>query len=283
MGTQPQRGAAEGKRGENVFRLFMGLFCCLISLTTAGCGNQSERLEQSGTHPIEAEKRLPANVSAKTVALTYTPLVRGLEELHQDQPQQGWSKQKSVPFGADNGEQLAIWLYQEQTAPNAVIPASIYAMLESHGSLFPLGEVGYSPSLDDIATTLLEPAYSVNNSLTLIGAIGTPYSEGRLIGYDRSQNKWFLLPIWGAPQAIDLDGDGSRELLCVFSGLHLNPPNVLLLRWNQDHFEAADLAQTTGNQYAKLVAKGEATLIEAGKLDGEPELYRYSTGTLRRE
>lgn len=120
---------------------------------------------------------------------------------------------------------------------------------------------------------------SLNNGkqeYQVIGGIGTPFTEWTTLGYDKDNGRLISIPTIGRPQIVDLDHDGKYELVAVFDGTHLNPPNVYILRGNNGNFEIADIIKVTGSQYAKLYENENKTvLIEAGKNNDESHFYSY--------
>ncbi|UFJ40750.1 hypothetical protein LOK74_22610 [Brevibacillus humidisoli] len=83
---------------------------------------------------------------------------------------------------------------------------------------------------------------------------------------------------------IDLDREGSEDLVAVFSGAHLHRENVFLYRWHAGQLECVSLAAAGDGDYAVLRQDSDGWLIEIGELSpgesGGGRLYRYDRGTL---
>jgi hypothetical protein len=121
--------------------------------------------------------------------------------------------------------------------------------------------------------------------IKVFAGIGTSYISWDIIAFDGEQGKWTTFEVMGRPQIMDLDGDGSEEMVVSFEGVHLNPPDVEIVRWNNGTLEFSQIAAqsgVSGKPYARLTMKDNLPVIEVGDVAEEiPQQYKYQGNSIR--
>ncbi|CAM2945992.1 hypothetical protein PASE110613_08800 [Paenibacillus sediminis] len=220
----------------------------------------------------DSEHPKPNTASAKVIDLNFSPAL--INELKSGQPQKDWIKVKSIAFG-----KLQVHLYVDANNRKPYHTGSVYAFIQNQGLLYELGDVSSSYGLDDVEAEQINKKFG-EQGLMIMGSIGTPYTEMNLIGYDPAKGRLLSILALGKPTFVDLDGDGKDELVTAFQGVHLNEPNINIFRERNGIIERCDVAEATGNEYAKLLSEGGTAMLETGKLNEEPHYYHYKDGKL---
>ena len=202
-----------------------------------------------------------------------------IQRLQEGEPKENWIRAKSVYFGKLKGQlEATIHLYVEETTADN---GTVYGFLEYEKKIYEIGEVG-SYGVEDVDIGLVDSTDDGVKEMHIEGDMGAAYSELKIIGYDAENDDWLLLLSMGSPRRIDLDENGSQELVVVSQGSI--PSYVEIYRWNQQHFEGASVTEATDSTYAHLYYQEGAWIIEAGKVEGnqakKPRFYRYDEGTL---
>lgn len=98
-----------------------------------------------------------------------------------------------------------------------------------------MAELAFNPN--DLETLEINRSYR-DGTLHLVGAFGSEYMTLNYILYDERSGELSTFSEWGIPTFADLDQDGYDEILLQFEGQHLHPPDVFVLRWKDNQFEA---------------------------------------------
>lgn len=221
----------------------------------------------------------PAGAAAIKLEFTSVPV----EALAPGQPEKGWEERKTVPLDDVSGQGKAMVRLYMQPGPERERQGEVWAFLEAGGNTYDLGIAG-SYGLTGVSVQVADKNGDGVKELVVAGGMGAAYGEMKIIGYDAGKKRWVKLLITGTPygKGVDLDGDGREDVVAVSGGSL--PSYVWIYRWNRDHFEMADVAAATGNDYAYLNVEEGQTWLEAGKWVGghpaEPRYYQYRDGQL---
>ncbi len=238
--------------GKNI-RVILLLFFVSMFLTSCGVIHQKEDTvvdltkESQIESPIQEFKldyQFPDSVELVFSSLEPTELA--LEDVRES-----WEFIKSIPFGVVAGDSVTLSVYKETDSNHLCsFDYERIVLLEHKGKSYAYNDC-FSTSIVDTEQSaehrsiyLLEHEYSHQDlSFVLQGAVElSANGPGRMLFfyYDASQQKWYGFEQWGSPYLIDLDGDGSIELVHQFEGLHLNFPDVTIYRWANNGLEVSD-------------------------------------------
>ncbi|PWW06561.1 hypothetical protein DFQ01_103465 [Paenibacillus cellulosilyticus] len=230
--------------------------------------------------------------------LSYQPIE--LSPLEQVEVKDSWKLTKTQSFGQINGETVTLSVYQEQD--EASICGAGYERIvlldyrEGHYKYMGCGNTSLE-SDDPVreGTLILLDYRSADKAASKIvhGAIDGGVNGPGLMTYyvyDPVQNRWYGFDQWGLPSVNDLDGDGTEELVFQFQGLHMNPPDVSIGRWNGPGLEISatvtSLLELPGQYRAAATVEDHqiAFSIDSGEESSEPlsTSYSYSPERLTR-
>lgn len=222
----------------------------------------------SNPSPIRQEKNA-------TVELAFTP--EPVEQLKQVVPQKRWKLQKSIELQEVAGKKKVHLLLYAGTHPDSPADNEITGIVEDSGTFYSLGTV--SSYGMDVEVKTSDRNHDGINEIEIAGQLGAAYKEMKVIGYDPKQHSWVRFLATGTPEEVDLDGDGQDELVAVSAGTI--PSYVWIYRWNQDHFEKADVAASTGKTSARLTEQKTFEVANMAEgTDAQPESYKYRNGKL---
>lgn len=216
----------------------------IISILMIGCVSQQPA--------VPSVETLPNITLPEAVDLTFNPLE--FTQMAEEKSKANWALVKSIPFGAVENKPVTLNLYKE--ADNNDF---LRAQIDYRKHKYTL--------LGDISTSVLEASVSnLNNGLTqqasyllqhpfngeereyfLLGGIEL-YGNGpglvTYLVYDSKQDKWLQFEKWGIPYLDDVDSDQNKELIIQFPGLHMQFPDVHIIRWQNEQLEESESFQT---------------------------------------
>ncbi|KKM11118.1 hypothetical protein SY88_10325 [Clostridiales bacterium PH28_bin88] len=213
--------------------------------------------------------------SIQEIDLSFTP--EFIEVLEIVQLDKEWVKVKSVEVLDVAGNlKVVIHLYMKPGASESD-RGVVRAALEDQGNMYDLKAVGDN-GLDSVSIEAKDINHNGTNELIITGSMGAAYIERNIVSFIPAEKRWVKLLTMGTPWEIDLDGDGKDDVVAVSGGVL--PGYVLIYRWNEDHFERADVAEATGNFYAIPQQTDGKVWIQSGKPDEPPRYYQYLNGKL---
>jgi hypothetical protein len=219
-------------------------------LLLTGCGTSEEVMQSTHTISLHEEKEVTESkkeyIGNKNIGLpnqvdlTFENVT--LKELKQSAPDSSWVNSDTYSFSQLNGKPISINVFESNDEFNDLY-ANIQYRDETYPLYFPIGFVG-----NEIEINFLKQNYSLNNeTIHLIGSIGTSARGYQYIIYNEVTNKWFIFFNWGIPEVFDINHDGINEVLLQFQGMHLNPPNVNVLQVGENSFEIASIDRSLQN------------------------------------
>jgi hypothetical protein len=218
---------------------------------------------------------------AARVELEFQPVF--IELLEQGRAPNGCRIAKSIELERYGGDRvsLELWVERGQDGDENQIPmvGSVYAYLKVGDVAYDIGDVAGSYGLDDVEHQSL-PFILENAGLRLICGVGTQYTGWHVVGYSEHAGEWVVFDVPGVPEEIDLDCSGDAELIVVFEGVHLNPPDVYIYLPIEGGLERASVAESVGFEDAYVYEDNEGYYFEAGvygqNRPEEPSYWRYS-------
>lgn len=181
----------------------------------------------------------------ESASLTFRPVE--LTEMEAMTPAATWELVNSFSLGRIDDESVSLKVYRETDSE-----ARCAANYESVGLLEHRGETYNVP--DCLMNSLMDTDPDTRGELVvweerhvngaeefiLQGAAALSANGPGRMGYfyyDVLKGRWCIFEDWGKPLIADLDGDGSRELVIQFEGLHLSWPDVDIYRWREGVLE----------------------------------------------
>lgn len=191
-----------------------------------------------------------------------------VNELFPKKMNEDWTMTKEIKIG-----DTAIILYEDKSGDD-------YTLAKHVGKYYDLGGVY---NIENIKTQTLGGEFG---DIELIGGIGTDFTYWDVLGLDKQSGNLVSFQTIGRPEMMDLDGDGSEEMIASFEGAHLNFPNIEIVRINNGQMESAEMIDQSGNEedpkFARLSKESVVVVIEIGKVreDGSEHQYKYENGQL---
>lgn len=222
-----------------------------------------------------------------------------LLELEQVEVKDSWKLTKTQDFGQVNGESVVLSVYQEMD--ETAMCGSSYdriVLLEYKKSLFKYEGCGSTslesehPELDQ-AYVKLNYQSTDEGSMIIVGTVDSGSNGPGLMVYyvyDAVQERWYGFDHWGLPSTLDLDGDGTEELVIQFQGLHASPPDISIGRWNGSELVVSPTVKTMlklSSPYYSAATVEDRDIrvsIDPGEGNGEAvsASYTYNAGRLTR-
>lgn len=138
---------------------------------------------------------------------------------------------------------------------------------------------------------LMDPTNDSNDARrTLHGAIELGANGPGLmlyVIYDHDEESWWGLDEWGTPVIVNLDGDGSSEIVSQFNGLHMHWPDVTIFRLREQDLERSNSVKNAlmlpnfsfSSATFTSVGNGNEIMVSAvltdGMDDGHAQTARY--------
>lgn len=243
-----------------------GAVIILFAAFITGCTGQEQASEKNEAPPSIAEQK-----KEEVVSLEYSPVP--VTEIKEGLPSTNMKKVKTVDLYV-SGRKVVVELYRGPESDDSQL---IFAFLQDNGRTF---ELGLASSYDMEGLDRLESVDVTGDGqheLLISGGVGATYVEMKVFSYDSQSEHWLNILTMGSPKLADIDRDGKNELIAISMGSL--PPYVWIYRWNNNHFEQADVAKELGYVYARLVEENGETIIHSGTND-ILSTYRYKDGKL---
>lgn len=244
--------------------------------------NKNKEIVQKGNDTSENEN---TDSTKDIIDLTFVPIPK--QTLKEGQPKEEWIKGKSIYFGnLLNQTEATIHLYIDNTIDPDLRPGEgvIYGFLEHKNKFYEIGVVS-NYVIDDVNINVVDRTSDGIKDIEIEGCMGSTYIEMKIISFDETTQEWENLLTMGSPTIVDLDGDGQAELTAGSAGSI--PPYLDIYKWNNDHFEKADVCEATKSDYASLRTIDGIWFIETGLYENsktsEHKLYKYDAGKLIEE
>lgn len=280
-----------------------------MSFIYMGCVPEqaAEQTPSTGQAVREERDQLPANGHADAepdthpillppfpdeIELSFVPLE--LNEVPTGEPSPDWVFEKSILL--ELGEEAELALYREVSGDTRFVDR-VHGVLSFRDQQMVLNNLSFDFLDQDVNRSRLgvfRQSMPGQNQLTLLGAVAVfangPGLNTYLI-YDEQDAVLRSFDAWGEPDFIDLDGDGNEELVIEFPGLHLNWPDVAIVRSEGETLEVSwstvDPVRRDAGDYAILVKENTRPFFQLSNVWSEEEpVYTYTymdeSGILKR-
>lgn len=196
------------------------------------------------------------------------------EALKERLPNENMIYEKSISLeNLFDQEEVVIDLYFEKSQEESVESNAVDAFLQYNNKVYELGTVS-NYGLEDLKVEAVDRTFDGKNEIEIVGELGATYIEMKLIGYNEETKELVNLLTMGTPEYIDLDHDGTDELIGVSAGIV--PGYVNIYRWNGKHFEMAEISKVTKSLYSGLENKKDTLYIVTGNYDENNKMiFRY--------
>lgn len=174
-------------------------------------------------------------------ALSYAPIE--LQMLSSGVPSAEWKEVRSLLITSSHN--IAVKLYKEASS-NDLLPAPLHAVIEWQDNQYVIKDVSTAleslqevncPALCGFETSSAESKrYQLLASMELFAK-----GPGRnlFVLIDRATEQLVGFEEWGTAAFYDLEADGDKEMVIEFPGLHLNRPDIKIIRIKEDGMEAS--------------------------------------------
>ncbi|MDP4094393.1 MAG: YARHG domain-containing protein [Bacillota bacterium] len=250
-------------------KIVLIILSLVLLISMAACQSDVKKVatDMTGNNalPASTKAEVPTEIIAK-----FSPIA--VKNLPEEQPQAGLTELKSQVFTDILGQNVIVKFYGKKNESKG----EITAIIDNAGKTYNLGIIG-NYGVEGVGVSELDINNDKVNELWITGSNGASSSVSKLVGYNGTSGTWDLLLDTGYVEQIDLDGDGSFELVSTSTGSL--PPFVYIYRWNGSSFEMLDVASAAGAEYAGLKDFNLSYWFETGK-KGNKTLYKYINGRL---
>ncbi|MEK8127638.1 hypothetical protein WMW72_06875 [Paenibacillus filicis] len=266
----------------------------LVAGLLIGCTHvSSEKVGETSPPGQEILERQPLPPLPDTIRPSFEPLT--MNELQKGEPSPEWQLRQSIPFGQIGPSEGMLHIY-EASSPDELLSSSVHGILSLPGGEYLLRDLSRSfleqrqPGCDEVC--LFQRVLPGQERVELIGSIelfaNGPGLHANVVD-DRDERKLQVFDNWGQVVFVDLDQDGSDELIIQFQGLHNSPPDVFFIRATEGVLEKSESVVTALGRnswdFARLEQERTPPVISIGNVWTEAELvyaYTYRQGVLER-
>lgn len=203
------------------------------------------------------------------INLFFQPL--DISELSEGPPGPDWQKTQSIAFGMTGLDEVKLHLYNEAVDSSDISP--LHALLQVNDKGYPIRNL--LPDADQKQLDRCSGLCIIQKSMTdleqrvFLGAIPMMASGSGLYTYifydEDDERRLFSFEAWGKLQWVDMDLDGTEEMLLVFEGLGNNPMDLYVLRNYDGNMELSESVlkslHATNGYEAVLETSAAETLI----------------------
>ncbi|MBW7473924.1 hypothetical protein K0T92_04150 [Paenibacillus oenotherae] len=299
--------------------------CVILGMALASCGvNDPGRAHIKGpdasTGSMAADSNMDSKLSGapdgdadsnlgeshqeytfpKSVKLQFQPVE--ISELSKEQAGGTWEHTQTIPFGEIDGEPVLLEVYKTHDEEalcglsyERVVLVEYKKEKYRYQDCF-MGSLEEEHPEQHAALFLLGYKHEENRDSTRIvhGAVElSANGPGRMVYFyfDVGQGRWYGFEDWGFPRVVDLDGDGTAELVNQFQGLHMSWPDVTVYRWTNRSLEKSPPLKSAlgvpNASYSTAMLDDQARINITAVMNVEHEYnvtasYRYNDGELKR-
>ncbi|WP_127530969.1 FG-GAP repeat domain-containing protein [Paenibacillus kobensis] len=201
----------------------------------------SEAESEAEPKSAAAHYQFPQEVALPFQAVEWNKLV-------QMEPKQTWKFVRTLSFGTLDGNPVSLAVYKEMDPDQLCgLDYESAALLEYRNKTYYYNDC-FSMSLETEESPLLELSLvklgyenKDGDSRRIVHGAAELFGNGPgrmlYLVYDRDEDQWYGFDNWGSPSVVDLDGDGTMELVNQFQGLHMQFPDIDIYRWNGPELE----------------------------------------------
>ncbi|XEC94470.1 hypothetical protein AB6A23_24670 [Paenibacillus tarimensis] len=221
-----------------------------VLLALSGCANENSG--QPTTNSLHKQDIKKLSFVQKTT-----------KELQSKAPDEDWTVAKKVSVG-----NTAVIVYEDTSGGN-------HSLIKHRGNYYVLN------NFYDAKTVRIQELKGDFGDIKLIGGVGTDLTLWDVLGLNM-ENKLVSFETIGRPQMVDLDRDGTKELVASFEGAHLNFPNIEIVRVTGRMESAVAISQSAiqedNLQFARLTNVNDSYQILIGKVreEGTERQYFYT-------
>ncbi|MDP4095128.1 MAG: hypothetical protein Q8920_17470, partial [Bacillota bacterium] len=191
-------------------KIVLIILSLVLLISTAACQSDVKKVatDMTGNNALPASTKadVPTEINAK-----FSPIaVRNLPE---GKPQAGLTELKSQVFTDILGRNVIVKFYGKKNESKG----EITAVIDSAGKTYSLGVIG-NYGVEGVGVSELDINNDKVNELWITGSNGASSSVSKLVGYNGTSGTWDLLLDTSYVEQIDLDGDGSFELVSTSTG-----------------------------------------------------------------
>lgn len=242
------------------------IFAAVLFLALQGCTNTG--LQGESAVGSETMDQLITTADSETggKAQEFQPIA--LTILQEASPEEGWVKLSEQALEDIAGQRAVVLFFRQDGKEKG----EIKAFLQQDQKMYGLGMVG-NYGIEQVYALQTDMNGDKRNDLKISGAVGASASVTKVLGYDSETHLWSQWLEAGGIIEVDLNEDGTVELVEVSQGSL--PPYAYIYRWRNGSYEKLDVARATGNVYADLLYRQSSGYCFTAGKEKELRYCRY--------